>query len=178
MRRDPENESEAGAGSDPFWRWPASVFDLFDLFESSEDRAYGALVRSLARQLAEEEGTALEMDTTARRPMGDVLESERATAADIQEEARRRLGTFRTALEDAYRRSGGDPKREVGFDAADPQQDAAVDTLIQYLVRTGLAEVRTDEPQPGHYLYALTVDWDRLRQVSEAAGHALPLGQS
>ena len=142
MRRDPENESEAGAGSDPFWRWPASVFDLFDLFESSEDRAYGAL----------------------------------ATEADIQEEAKRRLGTFRTALEDAYRRSGGDPKREVGFDAADPQQDAAVDTLIQYLVRTGLAEVRTDEPQPGHYVYALTVDWDRLRQVAEAAGHALPLG--
>jgi hypothetical protein len=173
MRRDPESENETGSGSEPFWRWPAAVFDLF---ESSEDRAYGALVRALAHQLAAEEGTALEMDTTARRPMGDVVESERETEADIMEEARRRLGTFRVALEDAYARSGGDPRREVSFDAADPQQDAAVDTLIQYLVRTGFAEVRTEEPQPGHYVYALTVDWARLRQLAETTGHPLPLG--
>ena len=174
MRRDPESENETGSGGDPFWRWPASVFDLF---ESGEDRAYGALVRALAQQLADEEGTALEMDTTARRPMGDVIASERATEADIQEDARRRLGTFKVALEDAYRRSGGDPRREVPFDSADPQQDAAVDTLIQYLVRTGMAEVRTEEPQPGHYVYALTVEWDRLRRLAESTGHSLPLGR-
>ena len=173
MRRDPENENEARAGSEPFWRWPAAVFDLF---ESGEDRAYGALVRALAQRLAAEEGTALEMDTTARRPMGDVAESERETEADLVAEAGRRLGTFRGALEDAYARSGGDPQREVSFDAADPGQDAAVDTLIQYLVRTSASPVRTDEPQPGHYLYALTVDWAGVRQLAESTGHPLPLG--
>ncbi len=51
-----------------------------------------------------------------------------------------------------------------------------VDTLIQYLVRTGHAEVRTDEPRPRHYVYTLTIAWDRLRRLAEAAGHPLPLG--
>jgi len=169
MRRDAESESER----DPFWRWPAA---LLDFFESSEDRAYGALVQVLARQLADEEGTAMEMDTTARRPMGDVQASERAVEADAQAEARRRLGVFRTALEDAYARSGGDATREVTYDSADPQQDAMADVLIQYLVRTGHATVRTDEPAPGHYLYTLTLDWDQLRRLTAEAGHTLPLG--
>jgi hypothetical protein len=47
--------------------------------------------------------------------------------------------------------------------------------LIQYLVRPDYAEVRTEEPEPGHYVYYVRVNWPRLRALSEAHGHALAL---
>jgi hypothetical protein len=170
MRRDPENESQPEGGS--FWHWPAG---LLDLFEHAEDRAYGGLLQALARRLAAEEATTKEMDATARRPMADIRESASATEADIRQDARRRVDVFRTALEDAHARSGGDPAREVPFDGADPQQDAFADVLIQYVVRTEYGTVRTDEPSPGRYVYSITCDWKALRLLAEEAGHALPL---
>jgi hypothetical protein len=171
MRRD--EESEARSEGDPFWRWPEA---LLDLFESDEERSYGGLAQSLARELADAEGTAMERDATARRPMADIQAAERAAEADLQAEARQRVRDFRAALEDAYARSGGDPRREVTYDGADPGQDVMADILIRYLVRTDNAEVRTAEPAPGHYLYTLTVNWDRLRRRAEAEGISLPLG--
>jgi hypothetical protein len=170
MRRDLENETQPEGES--FWRWPAG---LLELFESEEDRAYGGLLQALARQLAAKEATTKEMDATARRPMADIRESASATETDRRHDARQRVGVFRSALEDAYARSGGDPAREVPFDGADQQQDTLADVLIQYVVRTEYGTVRTDEPSPGHYVYSITCDWNRLRQLAEENGHALPL---
>jgi hypothetical protein len=172
MRRD--EESGARSETDPFWRWPEA---LLDLFESDEERGYGALLQSLARELADREGTAMERDATARRPMAEIQAAERAAEADLQAEARQRVRDFRAALEDAYARSGGNPRREVDYDGADPEQDAMADVLIRYLVRTDNAEVRTAEPAPGHYVYTLLIDWDRLRRRAEAEGVTLPLGE-
>jgi hypothetical protein len=47
--------------------------------------------------------------------------------------------------------------------------------LIQYLVRPGYAEVRTDEPSPGQYVYYVQVYWDRVRELAEAIGHPLTI---
>ena len=47
------------------------------------------------------------------------------------------------------------------------------DVLIQYLVRPGYAEVRTEEPEHERYVYYIRVDWARLRSLSEAQGHDL-----
>ena len=170
MRRDPHGEAQSE--QDPFWRWPVAVFDLF---ESGDDRAYGALVQALARQLASEEAVTLEMDSTARRPMEAIKESGQAVEAEIQAEARRRVGVFRAALEDAFARSGGDPQREASYDSADPRQDEMADVLIQYLVRINYAQVRTTDRGSGQYVYALTIAWDRLRRLAEEEGHPLPL---
>jgi hypothetical protein len=170
MRRDPHGGDLSE--QDPFWRWPVAVLDLF---ESSDDRAYGALVQALARQLASEEAVAMEMDSTARRPMEEIKESGQTVEAEIQAEARRRVGVFRAALEDAFVRSGGDPRREASYDSADPGQDQMADVLIQYLVRTNFAQVRTTDRGPGQYVYALTIAWDRLRHLAEQEGHPLPL---
>ena len=117
----------------------------------------------------------MEMDSTARRPMEEIKELGQAVEAEIQAEARRRVGVFRAALEDAFARSGGDPRREASYDSADPRQDQMADVLIQYLVRTSFAQVRTTDRGPGQYVYALTIAWDRLRHLAEEEGHPLPL---
>ena len=54
-------------------------------------------------------------------------------------------------------------------------QNRAADVLIQYLVRPGYAEVRTEEPGPERYVYHIRVDWPRVRRLAEAQGHPLAL---
>ena len=52
---------------------------------------------------------------------------------------------------------------------------SSAELLIQYLVRPGYAEVRTEETEPWQYRYWIRVAWDRLRQLAVEAGHRLPL---
>ena len=61
------------------------------------------------------------------------------------------------------------------YDSADPVQNAQADALIQFVVRPGYGEVRTEEPTPGRYVYNLRADWPRLRELADQAGHPLPL---
>jgi hypothetical protein len=63
----------------------------------------------------------------------------------------------------------------VPYDGRDAAQNAAADVLIQYLVRPGYAEVRTEEPQPEQYVYYIRTDWPRLRQLAEGQGHPIGL---
>jgi hypothetical protein len=169
MRRDPAGEAQSDRA--PFWRWPPGILEGF---AGEDDRAYGAVLQALARQLAEEDATRLEMDATGRRSLADIKEEASATESDLLERARGQVTGFRRALEDAYARSGG-RAADVRYDGADPQQSAMADILIQYLVRTGNATVRTAEPAPGRYVYSVAVDWGRLRQLAEQDGHPLPL---
>jgi hypothetical protein len=46
--------------------------------------------------------------------------------------------------------------------------------LIQYLVRPGYAEVRTEEPAAGSYVYYIRVNWSKLRALAEEQGYRLP----
>ena len=78
-------------------------------------------------------------------------------------------------MTDIRQRSGADGQAEVSYDSRDQVQNGAADVLIQYLVRPGYAEVRTDEPQPGQYVYYVRVDWSRLRGLAEAQGHPIAL---
>lgn len=90
------------------------------------------------------------------------------------EEARRELAAFRTALDEIHRSAGGDESAEVPYDSTRPDEDAAADVLIQYLVRQGYAEVRTEEPRAGSYVYYIRVDWPKLRALAEEQGYPLP----
>jgi hypothetical protein len=58
----------------------------------------------------------------------------------------------------------------VPFDAQYPSDDARAEMLIQYLVRPGYAEVRTEEREPWQYRYWIRVAWDRLRELAAEAG--------
>ncbi|MDQ3699715.1 MAG: hypothetical protein M3442_02215 [Chloroflexota bacterium] len=164
-------EGEAQSSPDP-WRRPLA--GLFDLFESGDERAYAAVLQALARERVDVDSANVEKVATSRRSMADVKEAESEIEADVLADARRRLHTFRTALEDAYTRSRGSSQLEVAYDSADADQDGLADVLIQYLVRTGYGDVSTDEPAPGQYVYNVRVDWDRLCQLAAEQGHPLP----
>lgn len=148
-------------------RW-LSGFGLHDW--DANDRAYAALLDALTRDRLETEVLEREMSAPARQGPTDVKKLER----DELEEARHELDEFRGALSDAQRRSGGSERTEVPYDSRNLTQDAMADVLIQYLVRPGYAEVRTDEPGAGHYVYYIRIDWSKLRALAQQQGHPLP----
>jgi hypothetical protein len=59
----------------------------------------------------------------------------------------------------------------VPYDSGVAAQNRAADVLIQYLVRPGYAEVRTEEPKPERYVYFIRVDWAKLHALATAQGH-------
>jgi hypothetical protein len=140
---------------------------------ATDERTYAALLDALTRDRLTTEAVEREMDATSRRSLADVQEVQEEIAREELDEARGVLQLFRRALDDARARGAEDAAAEVPYDAADPRQNALADVLIQYLVRTEYAEVRTEEPQPGHYVYSFRIDWARLRDLAAEHGHPL-----
>ena len=135
-----------------------------------DERAYASLLDALTRDRIETEVLEREISASAQQAPADVKQLERAELDD----AHRELDEFRAALTDVRSRSQGNERAEVAFDSANPVQDAEADVLIQYLVRPGYAEVRTEEPTSGHFVYYIRVDWAKLRELAEEQGHPLP----
>jgi hypothetical protein len=135
-----------------------------------DDRTYAALLDALTRDRVETEALEREISAPAQQEVGDTERVER----EELDEARRELAEFRTALDETYRKANGDETAEVPYDSARPDEDAAADVLIQYLVRQGYAEVRTEEPRAGSYVYYIRVDWAKLRALAEEQGYPLP----
>ncbi len=156
----------------PPQRW-LSGFGALDW--RSDERAYAALLDALTRDRLEVEAVEREMQATARRSLADVQQDQQRAERDELAEARRELENFRSSMTDVRERSGPDGINEVPYDGRDQVQNAAADVLIQYLVRPGYAEVRTEESQPGQYVYYIRVDWQRLRELAEAQGHPIAL---
>lgn len=76
---------------------------------------------------------------------------------------------FRLGLLAAYRmRQSG--QRELPLDDRVPDDNAMADALIRFLVSFNLAESRTEETEPMHYVYYVSVDWPRLGDVARRAG--------
>lgn len=100
---------------------------------------------------------------------GAELESEKREAAQREIERADRLeAPFSQGLVAAYRaRQAG--VNEVVLDDRDPEENDMADALIGFLVSYELAASRSEETEPMHYRYFITVDWDRLRTVAEAA---------
>ena len=74
---------------------------------------------------------------------------------------------FNTGLLLAWRRKslGG---TELLLDDRNDRENAVADALIQFLVRFDLATSRTEETDPLHYTYYLTVDWDKLFDLASS----------
>ena len=140
-----------------------------------DERAYAALLDALTRDRLEVEAVERELMTTSRRSLADLQQDQQRAERDELAEARGELADFRAALEDIRTRGGRDGSAEVPYDSREPVQNRMADLLIQYLVRPGYAEVRTDEPEPEHYVYYIRVDWPRLRALAEEQGHPITL---
>ena len=139
-----------------------------------DDRAYASLLDALTRDRLEVEAVEREMQATSRRSVAEVQEAHQRAERDELAEARRELNDFRAAISDVRARGGADGQAEVAYDSAEAAQNTAADVLIQYLVRPGYAEVRTEEPEQGHYVYFIRVDWPRLRGLAQSQGHPIP----
>jgi len=91
-----------------------------------------------------------------------VVERERAAAAALaqpfEDGLTRAWALHREGIED------------LPLDDRDPAQNAMADALIRYLVSFDLAESRTEETDPLHYVYHVAVRWDRLSEVAGQAG--------
>ena len=103
-----------------------------------------------------------------------VIEAEkRQIVADASQRAREWLPSFRTGLILAFEAQGVGAS-EIRLDDRVVEQNAIADALIMYLVRFDLAESRSEETEPGHYDYFISVNWDPLYQVATDAGIDLP----
>jgi hypothetical protein len=95
-------------------------------------------------------------------PDGRAIESDKQHAIRREERHASALaGDFEDALLQAWTRfsRGGE---ELRLDDGHADQNAWADALIQFLVRFDLARSRTQEIEPMHYVYFISVDWDRL----------------
>ena len=161
-------EEQSGARSRPGLRRQRWRLGFGDLAWRVEDRGYAGMLEALTRERQALLRQSQELATPARPLTRETID------ADQERGARAELAVFRAALEDARSRSGPDGQAEVPYDSRDPGQDASAEVLIQYLVRPGYAEVRTEEPEPWHYRYWIRVDWERVRRLAAGEGHPLP----
>jgi len=141
----------------------------------SDDRGYADLLDALTRDRLETEAVERERLATSRRSLADVQEAQQQAERDELADAHRELEDFRLALADQRQRARGDDRAEVAYDSRDAEQNKLSDVLIQYLVRPGYAEVRTEELAPEQYVYHIRVDWPRLRELAAAQDHPLAL---
>ncbi len=137
----------------------------------TDAQTYASLLDALTRDRVENE--ALEREISAPASAHEAT-NVRQLEHDELEDARKELDEFRAALNDVRHRAGGNTRAEVPYDSAKEAEDAIADVLIQYLVRPGYAEVRTEERGAGHYIYHIRVDWLKLRALAVEQGHPLP----
>lgn len=115
----------------------------------------------------------IDLNAPAEESASDI-ESEKLRVADgAQQTAETLLPAFREGLILAFEAQGiGHP--EINLDDREPRQNAIADALITYLVRFDLAESRSEETEPGHYEYFISVNWGALYAFADSAGVDLP----
>jgi hypothetical protein len=115
----------------------------------------------------------VDLNATADELAANIEAEKQRIVADSEEQARSLYPAFRAGLILAFEAQGiGHP--EIRLDDRDQEQNAIADALITYLVRFDLAESRSEETEPGHYDYFVSINWDRLYSAATDAGIDLP----
>ena len=115
----------------------------------------------------------IDLNASADEPAAVIEADKERIAADATDRAQELLPAFRGGLLLAFEGQGmGRP--EIRLDDRDAEQNAIADALITYLVRFDLAESRSEETEPGHYDYFISIDWDPLYRLAESAAIDLP----
>lgn len=105
---------------------------------------------------------------------GGTIEAQKAEiVASSETRAAELAGAFRDGIILAYE-AQGTGHSEISLDDRQTEQNAIADALITYLVRYDLGESRSEETDPGHYMYFVSVTWGALYQFAEANGIDLP----
>lgn len=124
------------------------------------------LDRIVDRFVVDDEMRTIDRDA-ANSPDGVAIETDKQQASRRETERHEQLGpAFERGLVRAWERErmGG---HELMLDDRNPEQNAMADALIQLLVRFDLAASRTETTADMHYTYNITIDWPKLRSLSE-----------
>jgi hypothetical protein len=100
---------------------------------------------------------------------GDAIETDKIEAVRREEDRAHHLAaSFEEGLHRAWHRSrmGG---HEIALDDRNQDENRIADALIQLLVRFDFAASRTEQTDPMHYTYYISIDWPRLREVAREA---------
>jgi hypothetical protein len=115
----------------------------------------------------------VDLNAPADEPAAVIMDAKQRVVASATERARTLSSSFRDGLVLAFEAQGtGHP--EIRLDDRDPEQNAIADALISYLVPFELADSRSEETEPGHYDYFISVRWDDLYRVANTVGVDLP----
>lgn len=109
-----------------------------------------------------DETISIEANSTSRRDMADVKREER----DIAEDEMQRVSDAVPMIADALRLTRPANGAEVPFDSRDAEQDRLAGALIEYLVATDFATVRTEDLGDEWYRYNVAVNWPRLDDLA------------
>lgn len=134
------------------------------------DRDYQRLLDYIVSQYAiVDEQKDIDLNAPSTDP-GAELEQEKSEAAQrTREKASGLAQAFQDGIISAARmRDTG--ATELPLDDRDPVQNQIADALIGFLVRYELAESRSQETEPLHYMYYLRIDWDKLDETAALAG--------
>jgi hypothetical protein len=138
------------------------------------DDPFAALLDAIVRGLVISDAQKdVDLNASAEES-ASTLEAEKQRAVSEAANRKRSLSApFRQGLIVAFEAQGTD-HQEIRLDDRDPVQNAIADALISYLVSFDLAESRSEETEPGHYDYFISVKWDPLYEFANRAGVDLP----
>lgn len=89
------------------------------------------------------------------------------------ERERQRASELGPAFADGLRRAHAARQSGSGdlvLDDRRADENAIADALIQFLVRPQLATSHSEQSEPNHYLYHVSIDWARLHRLANEAG--------
>ncbi len=115
----------------------------------------------------------VDLNASADGDAGGIEAEKQQIVTDASRRGEEMLPAFRTGLLLAFE-AQGIGHTEIRLDDRDAEQNSIADALIMYLVRFDLAESRSEETDPGHYDYFISVNWDHLYRVADQAGVNLP----
>ena len=139
-----------------------------------DDHPFAALLDAIVRRYVITDAQRdVDLNAKADEPAA-VIEAEKQRAVeDAAHRARTLAAPFRQGLILAFE-AQGTGHAEIRLDDRDPEQNAIADALITYLVRFDLADSWSEEIEPGHYNYFISVKWDTLYDDANRAGVDLP----
>jgi hypothetical protein len=127
----------------------------------------------VARYVVQEELRSIDRDAPTNSTDGEAIETDKQEAARREADHAERLApAFEDGLLQAWQRftKGG---HELVLDDRRTSENLVADALIQLLVRFDLATSRTEETDPMHYRYYISIDWPQLRGFAASAGFDL-----
>ncbi len=127
------------------------------------------LLRYIVRQfLAREDAVEIDRDASASEPGTSIAQDKQRASQMEQARISRLSDPFREGLRraDDARRAGGNA---ISLDDRKEDENRQADALVNFLVRTRLATSNTREAGDSHYIYTISIDWEKLDAVAKDA---------